>query len=113
MEGGGMPTDWDEVEARIEELRRNPPAVWRKRWPPEEEDVPQDYADGFSDAFDGLPKRAHPSPDYEAGWAAHGEGVQAWKRLMKARGIDPNTLEFSDEWDERGYFEQHFLPWGE
>ena len=77
------------MAARIEERRRNPPAVWRGRgpWPAEEEDVPPDYAEGFSDAFEGLPKRANPLLAYEEGWTSHFERVAEWKRLMAERGL--------------------------
>jgi len=73
------------MEARIEELKRNPSKVWRRRWPDPEPDVSEDYAASVDDAFEGRPKRADASPDYEEGWASHFENVERWKQLMKAR----------------------------
>ena len=104
-----MAIDWDKVAARIEELKRNPPTVWRGGpWPDEEEDVPPDYAAGFDDAFERRAKRSDPSPAYEEGWAAHFERVADWKRFMEANGLSLEGYEFSSEW-EREYCERNFL----
>jgi hypothetical protein len=104
-----MAIDWDKVAARIEELKRNPPTVWRGGpWPDEEEDVPPDYAAGFDDAFEGHPKRSDPSPAYEEGWAAHFERVADWKRFMEANGLSLEGYEFSSEW-EREYCERNSI----
>src|SRR4051794_18869437 len=105
----GMAIDWEKVAARIEELKRNPPTVWRGGpWPDEEEGVPSDYAPGFDDAFEGHPKRSDPSPAYEEGWAAHFERVADWKRFMEANGLSLEGYEFSSEW-EREYCERNSI----